>query len=456
MATKVIMPQLGESVVEGTVTRWLKKEGERIEEFEALLEVNTDKVDTEIPSPASGILLKILIEENTTVQAGVTLCWIGNPGDKLEEEVGYLSHSHEGVAETVPTPVQQPAPVPAAGPARDLGFISPVVAKIAGEHNVDLQKVTGTGMGGRITKKDVLAYLDAQKTAPPVSASPWDSQPDSGGDLFRPTEEIFKRASEATAAAQAAARPQPASEPPTRAAAPQPTPGSGLQSELVPLNTMRRKIAEHMVRSKTVAPHVTTVMEVDLSRIVAHRSANKDAFARSGVNLTFTAYFVSAVVQAIKAHPMVNSSWSDDGILVHKQINIGMATALDDGLIVPVLKNADELSLLGIARSVNDMAARARVGQLRPDEVTHGTFTITNHGIFGSLFATPVINQPQCGILGVGAIQKRVVVINEGSGDSIAIRPMVYLSLTFDHRILDGASGDRFLAGIVQNMQNFS
>jgi 2-oxoisovalerate dehydrogenase E2 component (dihydrolipoyl transacylase) len=222
---------------------------------------------------------------------------------------------------------------------------------------------------------------------------------------------------------------------------------------------VRRAIAEHMVYSKHTSPHVTTVMEADLSRVVAHREANKAQFARDGANLTFTAYFVAATVAALKAFPLVNSSWSEEGIVLHKEINVGMATSLGEaGLIVPVIKNADGLSLLGVARAVNDLANRARSRQLKPDEVKGGTFTITNHGTSGSLFATPVINQPQCGILGVGAIQKRVVVINDdgGSADAIAIRPMAYLSLTFDHRILDGAIADYFLGKVVEYLQNWT
>jgi 2-oxoglutarate dehydrogenase E2 component (dihydrolipoamide succinyltransferase) len=221
---------------------------------------------------------------------------------------------------------------------------------------------------------------------------------------------------------------------------------------------VRRAIAEHMVLSKRTSPHVTTVMEADLSRIVAHRETNKAAFSRDGANLTFTAYFISAAVAALKFFPMVNSSWSDDGILLHPRVNIGMATSLgEDGLIVPVIKNADTLSLLGLAQTINDLASRARARKLQPDEVKGGTFTITNHGISGSLFATPIINQPQCGILGVGAIQKRVVVVSEGGhGDSIAIRPMAYLGLTFDHRILDGATADYFLAKVVESLEKWS
>jgi len=417
MPTQVIMPQLGESVNEGTVSKWLKSVGDRVAEFEPLLEVNTDKVDSEIPSPGSGTVLKILVPEGTVVTAGTLLAWIGEPGEPVpgdgEAPLAVETTRVAADSRTVPEIGRQPAGIPQP-PARQqgLGFISPVVAKIAGEHSVDLAKVPGTGQGGRITKKDILAYIEQQKARPK-------------------TEPLVPEAH------------------PTIQAAP--TPGA-VPREILPLNAVRRVIAEHMVLSKHTSPHVSTIMEADLSRVVAHREANKAVFARDGVNLTFTAYFIAAAVKALKAYPVVNSSWTDEGILLHREINIGMATSLGDaGLIVPVIKNADSLSLLGLARTINDLASRARSRQLKPDEVKGGTFTITNHGISGSLFATPIINQPQCGILGVGAIQKRVVVIE----DAIAIRPMVYLSLTFDHRILDGAIADHFLSEVVKSLQNW-
>lgn len=436
MPTKVIMPQLGESVVEGTVTKWLKKEGETIAEFEALLEVNTDKVDTEIPSPASGTVLKLLVSEGVTVTAGTVLAWLGQPGEEIPQgDTPPVKH----------TPVQTPPNASAAQPSavpqqatRELGFISPVVAKIAQEHNVDLQQVIGTGQGGRITKKDVLAFVEGKPAGTAAAEIPiWETPAD--GDLFRPTEMMFKNTSDNTNA------------PTVPAASATPT-APMVGDQLIPHTSIRRSIAEHMIKSKSISAHVTTVMEVDLSKVVAHREANKAAFARDGVNLTYTAYFMSAIVSALKAYPQVNSSWSDEGLVLHSAINIGMATSLAEaGLIVPVIKAADGLSLLGMARAVNDLAQRARDRKLQPDEVKGGTFTLTNHGISGSLFATPIINQPQCGILGVGLVQKRAVVIN----DAIAIRPMVYISLTFDHRILDGASADWFLAKVVDTLQNW-
>jgi 2-oxoglutarate dehydrogenase E2 component (dihydrolipoamide succinyltransferase) len=291
----------------------------------------------------------------------------------------------------------------------DLGFISPVVAKVAAEHGVNLQDVTGTGLNGRITKNDVLSFVEGQKKT-----------------MDHGPQTIVNR--------------------PSSMAAPI------VGDQLIKHTVIRKQIAEHMVMSKHTSPHVLTVMEADMSRVARHRSMNKEMFARDGVNLTFTAYFIMAIVAGLKTYPTVNSSWTDEGILVHKDINIGMATSLgEEGLIVPVIKGADNLSLLAMARAVNDLANRARSKKLQTDEVKGGTFTLTNHGISGSLLAFPVINQPQCGILGVGAMQKRVVVID----DAIAIRPMVYLSFVFDHRILDGASADWFLMKVKETLENW-
>jgi len=431
MPTKVIMPQLGESVVEGTVTSWLKKEGEAIAEFESLLEVNTDKVDTEIPSPASGTILKILIPEGTTVKAGTILAWIGQPGDVVTADEGSTISSAAKVS-TEPRAAGLPTRDDAPAPARDLGFISPVVARLAKDKNVDLNQVHGTGQGGRITKKDVLVYLESPGEKAESSAAPWETPGE--GDLFRPTEMVF-------------GSPKPTESKTSVPATSQTTPHAG-KDRLIPHTTMRKRIAEHMVLSKHTSPHVTTVMESDFKRVVAHFEKNRDAFARDGVKLTYTAYFASACAAALRAYPIVNSSWSEEGVLIHPEVNLSIAVSLgNEGLIVPVIRNADGLSLLGMARAISDLASRARAHKLKPDEVLGGTFSITNHGISGSLFATPVINQPQCAILGVGAVKKRPVVVE---GDAIAVRPMVYLSLTFDHRILDGASADGFLAKIVE------
>lgn len=430
MPTKVVMPQLGESVVEGTVVKWLKNQGERIEDLESLLEVETDKVVSEIPSPAAGVLLAILVPEGTTVKTGTAIAWIGQLGEAIPAGED-RSQLPAGVA--LPDPAAQaksPAPVAPSVPQKDLGFISPVVARIAREQQVDLTRIKGTGQGGRITKKDILAYLE---TAPKVAVPIWETPAD--GDLFRPTELVFTHGA-----------------PPSTPVAAPPLPAASTD-RIIPHTSIRRAIAEHMLLSRQVAPQVTTIMEADLSRVVAHRQANQETFARDGVRLTYSAYFVAASVAALKAYPLVNASWSEEGVRLHPAIHIGLAASLgEEGLIVPVIKNADGLSLLGIARAVNDLAERARAQKLQPEEVKGGTFTITNHGTSGSLFATPIINQPQSAILGVGVIQKRAVVVN----DAIAIRPMVYLSLTFDHRLLDGASGDWFLAKVRETLETWA
>ena len=417
MATKVLVPLLGEGVEEVTVTKWLKKEGDSVNELEPLLEVNTDKVDTEIPAPTSGTILKILAEEGAPAKVGAVLAFIGKPGESVDAQG--LGSQGSGVAsqEAKRSSVSSEAKLSQSaqsstrpetldlGPStkQDIGFISPVVAKVAAEHGVNLSHVQGTGLNGRITKNDVLNFVESGKKT----------------TVHRPSSIV--------------------------------APAAG--DQLIKHTVIRRQIAEHMVMSKHTSPHVLTVMEADMSRVARHRSQNKEMFARDGINLTFTAYFMMAMVAGLKTYPNVNSSWTDEGILVHKDINIGMATSLgEEGLIVPVIKGADNLSLLAMARAVNDLANRARSKKLQTDEVKGGTFTLTNHGISGSLLAFPVINQPQCGILGVGAMQKRVVVID----DAIAIRPMVYLSFVFDHRILDGASADWFLMKVKETLENWA
>ena len=427
MAVKVLVPLLGEGVEEVTVTKWLKKEGDSVNELEPLLEVNTDKVDTEIPAPASGTVLKIMAEEGVPAKVGAVLAFIGKPGESVEgsapisspakaeskAQSGLQSQSKDESATTSQPSTSNLQP----STRQDIGFISPVVAKIAAEYGVNLQQVQGTGLNGRITKNDVLNFVENGKKT--VDHGP---------------QTIVHR-------------------PPSTVSA---APGD----QLIKHTVIRKQIAEHMVHSKHTSPHVLTVMEADMSRVAKHRSANKDIFARDGVKLTFTAYFMTAIVAGLKAYPNVNSSWTDEGILLHKDVNIGMATSLgEEGLIVPVIKGADNLSLLAMARAVNDLASRARAKKLQPDEVKGGTFTLTNHGISGSLLAFPVINQPQCGILGVGAMQKRVVVIPAEGGtrdDAIAIRPMVYLSFVFDHRILDGASADWFLMKVKETLENWA
>ncbi len=446
MPTNVIMPQLGESVVEGTLSRWLKQVGEHVEEFEAIAEVTTDKVDTEIPAPASGVVLAIHVAEGETVERGTLLAVIGQP----DEQAAAAPNPPFAQAHSAPKAANgQAAAAPQAATA--LQRYSPVVARMAAEHNLDLAHIKGTGLGGRVTKKDVEAYLAAQRGAPAAQLEPWE-QP-GGGDLFKPTDEIYAAAS----GKPSAAAPPPSTAP--RPAAPQSfSPSTTPDGTLVPHSAIRRSIAKHMVESKLhTAPHVTTVFEVEMTRTMAHWKANEAPFAAQGVRLTLTAYFVAAMVRAAQAQPTLNSRWTDDGLFIPRNVNIGMAVALQEGLIVPVIKNAQDLSLIGLARQVTDLATRARAKQLKPDDLQGGTITLTNHGVSGSLFATPIINQPQSAIVGVGAVTKRPVVITDAEGnDMLAIRPMLYATLTFDHRVADGALGDAFMRVFKETLENWS
>ncbi len=451
MPIEVRLPKLGEGVVEGTISRWLKREGETVEELEPLVEVATDKVDTEIPAPASGTVLKILYPEGATVAVDTVIAYIGELGEVVPEgEPAPAAQNRPGpepAPPAAPPPREAtaapPPPAPAAAPPPppekyrpgrhpQLGYISPLVAKLANEKGINLAWVQGTGLNGRITKEDLLAYLESAPTAAQPSPEPTPPPP-----------------------------PAPASAPTPPAALPpgaQPARAPMLPGDTIaPLNRMRKSIAEHMARSKFTAPHALTVMEADLSRVVAHRAAHKTEFAQAGVRLTFTAYFIAAAAQALRAFPLLNTSWSDEGLIWHQEVNIGMAVSLDeDGLIVPVIRHADERSLLGLARAVNDLAERARSRKLRPDEITGSTFSVTNHGVTGSLFAAPIINQPNVAILGTGAIKKRPVVVTDDLGnDSIAIRPMIYLSLSFDHRVVDGAVADMFLGKVVEILEGW-
>jgi 2-oxoglutarate dehydrogenase E2 component (dihydrolipoamide succinyltransferase) len=416
MAIRLLAPSFGEGVEELTVINWLKKEGEKVKELEEIVELETDKVTTEIPSPAAGTLLKILVQEDDTVKVGSTLAWIGQPGEVFETDVP---------GKTPPAPAAKviiPPEAPKSVPVNSIytGRVSPLVKNLVAANHVDLNLLHGTGQDGRITKEDVLNYLETRKSAPPTAVA---------------------QTSEAAVASGSLPMVKPAS----------------LAGELVPLSSLRRQIAERMVNSQHTSPHVLTVMEADLSKVLAHRAANKAAFAAQGVNLTLTAYFCSAIVSGLKACPDVNSSWTDEGIQRYRDINLGVATSLgEQGLIVPVIKDAGLLSLQGLAQKINDLSARARAKKLLPDEVKGGTFTLTNHGSSGSLFASPIIFQPQAAILGTGMMQKRAVVVTDVSGnDAIAIRPMIYLSLVFDHRILDGESGDRFLKEVKETLENW-
>ena len=446
MATKIIMPQLGESVVDGTVGEWLKQVGDAIEEYEPIVRVSTDKVDTEVPAPAAGVLLKIHIAEGETVDSGVVLGLIGEANESTDDQTA---------KEAQPTATRLAEPTPVKNSTRTqsgryTGHMTPVVARMAAEHELDLSQIEGSGRDGRITKKDVLAYMQQAGQGNGAATAtddiaPWEQPVD--GDLFKPSVEYKLDDAPQQPAPTQAARP-PAAKPPAKAPdVPQDVPG-----ELVQLTPMRRSIAEHMVRSQLqTAPHVTTVFEVDLSAVVAHRAANKAAFEQKGVKLTFTPYFVAACAQSLSAYPALNARWTANGIYYQHVTHVGIAVALDDGLIVPVIKNAGDYNLLGLARQVNDLAARARKRDLTADEVRNGTFSITNHGVNGSLFATPIINQPQSAILGVGAIEKRVKVV----ADALAVRPCAYLSLTFDHRLIDGATADQFMSHLKRQLEGW-
>ncbi|NTW97012.1 MAG: 2-oxo acid dehydrogenase subunit E2 [Oscillochloris sp.] len=403
MITEIKMPQLGESVTQGSVGRWLKQPGEHVQKYEPLLEVVTDKVDTEVPAPVSGTLLEVLVGEGETVPVGTLLARIGAAGA-------------EAVREAVGASAGEPREPPPQTTDDTNTFLSPVVARLLAEHKLNAAQIVGSGQGGRVTKRDVLSFLEDSGVRGP------------GSGVRNSNSRL-------------------------------PAPGSRLpnlaDSELVPLSPMRRAIAEHMERSVRTAPHVTAVVEVDLSRVVAHRAASAAAFAAQGVRLTYTPYFIQAAVAGLLRAPLLNGSFGPQGISIHRRPHIGMAVALDEGLIVPVLRDADTQTLLGLAQAVGDLAERARARRLLPDETQGGTFTVTNHGTSGSLFATPIIHQPQSGILGVGAIVKRPVVISQGGVDAIAIKPMCYLSLTFDHRVADGAVGDAFLAGAKRFLEDY-
>ncbi len=429
MAQEIILPEMGEGVIEGTLAKWLVKPGDTVEKYAPIAEVETDKVTTETTAETAGTILELCVAEGATVPVGTVLAYIGEAGEAVPAETApatvETAAPRESVSSETNSPAATQAPPPAQSAGGYTGRISPVVGRIASEHQIDLAQVRGTGRDGRITKRDVLAYIEQRGDATNGSAR--------------------------TAAPPVLAPQMPAAVTSQPAAARMPTASPGENDELVPLTTMRRSIADHMVNSRRTSPHVTSVFEIDFSSVAAHRKAHKEQFARDGVNLTFTAYIVAATIQALKAHPLANSSWSDEGIILKRDINVGIAAAIEDGLIVPVIRNADGLNLLGLARAINDVTTRARDKQLKPADVQGGTFSITNHGTSGSLFAMPIINQPQSGILGVGKIEKRVKVIN----DAIAIRPLAYVSFTFDHRILDGAGGDAFLSTIQKTLEEW-
>ena len=425
MPTNVIMPQMGESVAEGTITKWLKKVGERVERDEPLFEISTDKVDAEIPSPAAGLLAQVLVKENETVAVNTVVAVIDGEGTAV-------AAAAPAAEERVTPPPSPAAPPPAQAPpaqaapqapgAAGEAKSSPLVRRIAREHQVDLTQVKGTGLGGRVSKKDILTYLEERQRPGAAEVAP-----------TPPT-----RPPAAPPAAPAApAAPQMVFTGPT---------------QVVAMTPMRRQIAEHMVTSKRTSAHVYTVFEVELTKVVQMRERHKEEFERrNGLKLTYTPFFVRAAVEAIKEAPIINSSVEGANIIFKRDVNIGLAVALEHGLIVPVVKRADEKNFLGIARAVQDLAERARTKHLSVDEVQGGTFTITNPGSFGGLLGLPIINQPQVAILGVGAIEKRPVVRD----DAIAIRPMVYLSLSYDHRVIDGAVAEQFLGKIKKILENW-
>ncbi len=426
----VIMPQMGESVAEGTITRWLKKTGERIERDEPLFEISTDKVDAEIPSPAAGVLTKILVQENETVPVNTVVAVIDGEGAEAEaaapekvsaEETAKPAPRSSAVAEPAravgvsPTVEAEQTAGPSIGGATARVRSSPLVRRIAREHKVDLARVHGTGLGGRVSKKDILTYVAQQKPATAVTQAP---------PLQAP-------------AAQLPLAPSLVFSGPINA---------------VPMTPMRRQIAEHMVNSRRTSAHVTTVFEVEMTKVADMRERHAPEFERRyGLKLTYTPFFVRAAVEGIREFRILNSSVEGAQIIYKRDVNIGIAVALDTGLIVPVIKRADEKNFLGIARAVQELAEGARSKRLSVDDVQGGTFTITNPGVFGSLMGTPIINQPQVAILGVGAIEKRPVVRH----DAIAIRPMVYLVLSFDHRIIDGAVADQFMGRVKSVLENW-
>jgi 2-oxoglutarate dehydrogenase E2 component (dihydrolipoamide succinyltransferase) len=443
-AIDVVMPQMGVSVSEGTITKWLKQEGEQVEADEALLEISTDKVDTEVPSPGTGVLTKILVQEGETVDVGTKLAVIGGDGAEPQaKEAPPEPATSEAAAEAeapssaeTPAPTATPAPEPAAA-AQTNGktFVSPVVAKIASEHGVDPSQVQGTGRGGRVTKKDILSFIESGAQAAPAAPA-------------KPAEQ------EAPPAAPEPAKAAPA------APAPAPTPAAAQPGEsFEPMSAMRKGIAEHMRRSLDTSAHVTSAIEVDMSKVVAIRNKLKKEYQQSyGVNPTYLIFVARAAAEALRDYPWINGEIRGDQIATRSYVNLGFAVELQDGkgLIVPVVKNAETLNLLGMAKAVTDIAQRARDKKLLPDEVQGGTFTITNPGGYGTFHGTPVISQPQAAILGTYAVVKRPWVVQDEMGeDVIAIRPIMNLTLTYDHRLVDGALAGRFLRDLREKLQTW-
>ncbi|MGH9836586.1 MAG: 2-oxoglutarate dehydrogenase, E2 component, dihydrolipoamide succinyltransferase [Blastocatellia bacterium] len=458
MATDVLMPQMGESIAEGTIVKWLKKVGDTVQRDEPLLEISTDKVDAEIPAPAAGVLTEILAKEGETVAVNAVIARLSEAGEAAagataaqaapvapapaREEPAIDARpsvvtAPPQAAPPAPPPTPQPPPVPAAAPATAAAGdgngrkarSSPLVRNIAREHGVNIEEIPGTGLGGRVTKDDILGFIEQRRVAPAPAVAPSAPAP-----VARP-------------AAPPAA--------PVAPLAPQaPAYTSGERITIEPMSNMRRKIAENMLNSRRTSAHVTTFFEVDFTNIARLRERVKKQFeAQNGAKLTFLPFIIKATVDALKAIPVVNASAEGENIVYKHDYNIGIAVALDWGLIVPVIKQADALSVTGLARASQDLANRARSKQLKPDEVSGGTFSITNFGLYGGYTATPIINQPQLAILGVGGIHKKAWVVETDDGDAIAIRHIGVISLSFDHRIIDGAVGDQFLAHIKQTIE---
>ena len=440
MATNVVMPQMGESIAEGTIVRWIKKIGDTVDRDEPLFEISTDKVDAEIPSPGAGVLTEIKVKEGETVPVNSVVAVIGAAGEKAAADPAARGTAASapsagvsqanGQSEMPEAAVGQPesaasaaARVPTAGAASHTGSTpgsvpgsieelrrqksSPLVRRIAAEHNVDIRQINGTGISGRVTKNDILGYIETGAKPAARPAAP------SGGHVpaYKPGERV----------------------------------------EIVPMTIMRKKIAEHMVMSAHTSPHVYSVYEVDFHKLSRLRERKKAEYERNGAKLSYTALIAKVAVDALRAFPFVNASIDGDNIVFKKDINLGIAVALDQGLLVPVIRNADEKNLVGLSRAIDDLATRARSKKLNPDEVQGGTFTITNPGIFGAVYGLPLINQPQVAILGVGAIEKRAVVID----DAIAIHPTCHLSLGYDHRLIDGADAGRFLQFMKERLETF-
>jgi 2-oxoglutarate dehydrogenase E2 component (dihydrolipoamide succinyltransferase) len=441
MPTDIIMPQMGESIVEGTITKWLKKPGDKVQRDEPLFEISTDKVDAEIPAPASGILQEIKVTEGTTVGVNTVVGTIAIDGEAAATKPAAAPAKAAAAApppkeekKTAPTPPSS-APAPATPADEEEARSSPLVRKIAREHGVSLSQISGSGLGGRITKQDIMQFIESQ------GAQPASVGTDASVSL--------PRAESRGPADRSEAPPPPAQRP----AAPAPFPG-----DLVPLTKMRQLIAKHMIESRRTSAHVHCMYEVDFTRIVNIRAKNKSGFEqRHGARLTFMPFFVRAAVMALQQWPIINASLEGDNIRYHRSINVGIAVALDWGLIVPVLKNAGDLNFLGLQRGITDLGERARNKKLKPDDVEGSTFTVTNPGQFGAVFGLPIINQPNSAIMGVGGITKQPLVVTDKDGnDSIAIRSVVHLTLGYDHRLIDGAVADQFMALVKKNLETWS